>query len=198
MSDSETKGPDAKKSDAILTSIFSMLDTLEDEHCTCDLMRGYGCDIHEKVRNVRDALEPFSTLADLYTQSQRELEQAQREIAEVKRERDLLVQTLNYSEHKAAKELFVLKNELSKRKGDPTTRLHNLCAALEADRDGSEFSREEWDRIDAENVSLTHERDRYWEALVRAETKIMEEQYRSAREIIDQALNPSTTKAVGE
>lgn len=39
-------------------------------------------------------------------------------------------------------------------KGNAVERLHNLCDAIEKDRDGSEFSREEWERIDAENLQL--------------------------------------------
>jgi hypothetical protein len=44
--------------------------------------------------------------------------------------------------------------EIDRRKGDPSTRLHNLCEAIAEEADGSEFSREEWERIDAENVKL--------------------------------------------
>lgn len=45
--------------------------------------------------------------------------------------------------------------ELDRRKGDARTRLHNLCEGIAQDRDGSEFSREEWERIDSENLRLT-------------------------------------------
>lgn len=53
-----------------------------------------------------------------------------------------------------AAEIARLTAELNRRKGDPSTRLHNLCEAIAEEADGSEFSREEWERIDAENAAL--------------------------------------------
>jgi predicted RNase H-like nuclease (RuvC/YqgF family) len=47
-----------------------------------------------------------------------------------------------------------LEDEIDRRKGDPSTRLHNICQAISEEADNSVFSREEWDRIDAENVEL--------------------------------------------
>lgn len=52
------------------------------------------------------------------------------------------------------KEVQALTLEIDRRKGDPSTRLHNICEAVSAEADSSVFSREEWDRIDAENVAL--------------------------------------------
>lgn len=51
-------------------------------------------------------------------------------------------------------ELELAKAEIERRKDDPVTRLHNICEAIAEEADGSEFSREEWERIDAENLSL--------------------------------------------
>lgn len=51
------------------------------------------------------------------------------------------------------------ERELNRRKGNAVTRLHNLCEALEERADESPFTREEWDRIDKENVRLQQERD---------------------------------------
>ena len=47
-----------------------------------------------------------------------------------------------------------LQAELKKRNRSASDRLHNICKAIQEEADGSEFSREEWDRIDAENVTL--------------------------------------------
>jgi hypothetical protein len=49
-----------------------------------------------------------------------------------------------------------LETELSlrKRSGSASERLHNLCEGISKDADGSEWSREEWERLDAENASL--------------------------------------------
>lgn len=54
-----------------------------------------------------------------------------------------------------------LRAEVDRRKGDPCTRLHNLCEAIEEEAASSVFSREEWDRIDAENVELRTDAQRY-------------------------------------
>jgi hypothetical protein len=50
--------------------------------------------------------------------------------------------------------IALLDTEINRRKGDPRTRLHNLCEGIARDADGSEWSREEWERIDAENAEL--------------------------------------------
>ena len=44
--------------------------------------------------------------------------------------------------------------EVKKRNRSASDRLHNICRAVEAEAESSVFSREEWDRIDAENVAL--------------------------------------------
>lgn len=49
-----------------------------------------------------------------------------------------------------------LKRELDRRKGDPRTRLHNLCEALQEDLDKSPYTREEWEQVDREIVELQH------------------------------------------
>lgn len=46
------------------------------------------------------------------------------------------------------------------REPSPSERLRNLCAALSEQADESPFTREEWERIDAENVSLRSENKR--------------------------------------
>jgi hypothetical protein len=46
---------------------------------------------------------------------------------------------------------------LRRKSGSATERLHNLCEGIAADADGSEWSREEWERIDAENLRLRNE-----------------------------------------
>jgi hypothetical protein len=43
---------------------------------------------------------------------------------------------------------------LRRKSGSATDRLHNICEGISRDADGSEWSREEWERIDAENASL--------------------------------------------
>jgi len=60
---------------------------------------------------------------------------------------------------KAEQDRDALREELSRRKGDPVTRLHNLCEGIAHDADGSEWSTEEWERIDKENSELKKERD---------------------------------------
>ena len=56
--------------------------------------------------------------------------------------------------------------ELRRKSGSASDRLHNLCEGISRDADGSEWSREEWERLDAEmlalkaaNKALTAERD---------------------------------------
>ena len=44
--------------------------------------------------------------------------------------------------------------ELKRRNQSASDRLHNICRAIEKEADGSEFSREEWNRLDAENSTL--------------------------------------------
>ena len=51
-----------------------------------------------------------------------------------------------------ADEVERLRAELDRRKGDPVTRLHNLCEGIAADADCTEWSHEEWERIDREKV----------------------------------------------
>ena len=68
-------------------------------------------------------------------------------------------------EDEAADEIERLRAELELRRksGSASERLHNLCAGIAADADGSEWAREEWERIDAENARLRAqlaERDR--------------------------------------
>ena len=68
-------------------------------------------------------------------------------------------------EDEAADEIERLRAELDLRRksGSASEGLHNLCAGIAADADGSEWSREEWERIDAENARLRAqlaERDR--------------------------------------
>jgi hypothetical protein len=71
-----------------------------------------------------------------------------------------------------------LTAELRLRNKSASDRLHNICRALEDECDGSAFSREEWDRIDAENTSLTvennslradAERYRFWRKYYRSQ-----------------------------
>lgn len=49
---------------------------------------------------------------------------------------------------------------LRRKSGSATDRLHNLCEGIAADADGSEWSREEWERLDAENGALRAELSR--------------------------------------
>ena len=46
------------------------------------------------------------------------------------------------------------EGELKRRNQSASDRLHNICRAIEKEADGSEFSREEWNRLDAENSTL--------------------------------------------
>ncbi len=52
-----------------------------------------------------------------------------------------------------------LRAELDARRksGSASDRLHNICEALSEDMNESPFTREEWDRIDAENAALRKE-----------------------------------------
>lgn len=50
-----------------------------------------------------------------------------------------------------------LREELTARRMLPSERLHNICEAIQAESDGSAFSREEWSRLDAENKTLRSE-----------------------------------------
>lgn len=74
-----------------------------------------------------------------------------------------------HQEHAAeiGAEIEALRAELEHRRksGSASDRLHNLCESIAADADGSEFSREEWDRIDAENVALRAEVERHKDLL---------------------------------
>lgn len=64
----------------------------------------------------------------------------------------------------------------ARRKGpSPSERLHNLCEGIAADADGSEWSREEWERLDVEmlelkkkNATLSISRDEVVEVLRKA------------------------------
>ena len=65
----------------------------------------------------------------------------------------------DYERRKAmAEELKIrvreLETELDVRKGDPVTRLHNLCRGLEASSVDNPYSQEEWDEVDKEIVRL--------------------------------------------
>lgn len=44
--------------------------------------------------------------------------------------------------------------DLRRKSGSAVDRLHNLCDAIAESADGSAWSREEWERIDAENAEL--------------------------------------------
>jgi len=44
--------------------------------------------------------------------------------------------------------------ELRRKSGSASDRLHNLVQGIAEDADGSEWSREEWERLDAENAAL--------------------------------------------
>lgn len=44
--------------------------------------------------------------------------------------------------------------DLRRKSGSAVDRLHNLCEGIAESADGSEWSREEWERIDAENAEL--------------------------------------------
>jgi hypothetical protein len=62
--------------------------------------------------------------------------------------------------------------ELRRKSGSASDRLHNICEGIARDADGSEWSREEWERLDAEmaelkaaNKTLTAERDALYKAL---------------------------------
>ena len=46
---------------------------------------------------------------------------------------------------------------LRRKSGSAVDRLHNLVEGISKDADGSEWSREEWERIDAETVRLQNE-----------------------------------------
>ena len=46
------------------------------------------------------------------------------------------------------------EGELKRRNQSASDRLHNICRAIEKEADGSAFSREEWNRLDAENSTL--------------------------------------------
>lgn len=60
-------------------------------------------------------------------------------------------------------ENVTLRKELNRRKGDPVTRLHNICEGIGEEADASAFSRGEWDRIDTENQDLRKEVKVLWE-----------------------------------
>lgn len=82
--------------------------------------------------------------------------------------------------------------ELERRKEDPRTRLHNLCEAIAAEADGSEFSREEWDRIDTENAALRAERD-----ALKLEAQIHAQEARTQRSTVHE-IYQAITGATGE
>lgn len=50
-----------------------------------------------------------------------------------------------------------MEMEINRRRGDPCTRLHNLCEGLEADKQNSPYSAESWDELIAENDRLRRE-----------------------------------------
>jgi chromosome segregation ATPase len=51
-------------------------------------------------------------------------------------------------------EIEHLDAEINRRKGDPRTRLHNLCEGLERDKHDSPYSAESWDQLTEENNQL--------------------------------------------
>ena len=57
---------------------------------------------------------------------------------------------------------------------DPVARLHNICAALEEDLSESPFTREEWDRLDAERLELLKANDALAARLAEAEALLRE------------------------
>jgi hypothetical protein len=59
-------------------------------------------------------------------------------------------------------------------------RLHNLCAALEQDLNESPFTREEWERMDAERLELLKANDSLRSRLAAAEGLL-----REARDLLD-------------
>jgi uncharacterized small protein (DUF1192 family) len=77
------------------------------------------------------------------------------------------VQAADLIEQQAAEiERLTAELELRRKSGSASERLHNLCEGIAKDADGSEWSREEWERLDAEmlelkkdNKRLTAERD---------------------------------------
>lgn len=50
--------------------------------------------------------------------------------------------------------LETVRAEIDRRKGDPVTRLHNVCEALHEQTDESPFTREEWERVDKQTAVL--------------------------------------------
>lgn len=57
----------------------------------------------------------------------------------------------------AAIEAQAAELALRRKSGSASDRLHNLCEGIARDADGSEWSREEWQRVDAETVRLANE-----------------------------------------
>jgi lipopolysaccharide biosynthesis protein len=69
---------------------------------------------------------------------------------------DLIPQVSAYAAAREAAATAALRAELDLRRksGSAVDRLHNLCEGIAESADGSEWSREEWERIDAENAEL--------------------------------------------
>ena len=61
-----------------------------------------------------------------------------------------------YADDCVAAETAALRAELELRRksGGASDRLHNLCEGIADNADGSEWSEDEWQRIDAENKAL--------------------------------------------
>jgi chromosome segregation ATPase len=57
----------------------------------------------------------------------------------------------------AERDALKVELDLRRKSGSASDRMHNLCEGIAADADGSEWSREEWERIDAETVRLKNE-----------------------------------------
>jgi hypothetical protein len=64
------------------------------------------------------------------------------------------LQHLRYKILLAERDSLQAELSLRKKSGSASERLHNLCEGISKDADGSEWSREEWHRLDAENASL--------------------------------------------
>lgn len=126
--------------------------------------------------------EAHSRVRDIFQDVRAELDDKQREIDRLcailsqQEERRRIYATVDAEQLAAAiaerdalsRQLSEAVGELNRRKGDAATRLHNICENLSEQANESPFTREEWERIDAENVALRRERDTASEALGRA------------------------------
>jgi hypothetical protein len=82
--------------------------------------------------------------------------------------RHLLLVAANARESDAER-IRELEAEVARRKGDPVTRLHNLCEGMEQDRHDSPYSAEAWEAQDAAyrekcaELAASRERERHLE-----------------------------------